>query len=73
MFGATICAAERWQAIKVTNFERRQMAALREELNLEYEPQNRLGKIASTKANPKKNIQRESDLTHLCGKNCAKK
>ena len=30
-------AAERWQAIKITAFERRQMAALRQELDHDYE------------------------------------
>ena len=30
-------AAERWRAVKVTDFERRQMAALRTELDQEYE------------------------------------
>jgi hypothetical protein len=48
MFGAMIRAAERWRAIKITDFERRQMAALREELNLEYETRNGLGKIYSS-------------------------
>jgi hypothetical protein len=37
MFGAMIRAAERWRAIKVTDFERRQMAAVRQELDQEYE------------------------------------
>jgi hypothetical protein len=36
MFGAMIRAAERWRAIKVTDFERRQMAAVRQELDQEY-------------------------------------
>jgi hypothetical protein len=30
MFGAMIRAAERWRAIKTTDFERRQMAAVRQ-------------------------------------------
>jgi len=37
MFGAMIRAAERWRAIKVTDFERRQLAAVRQELDQEYE------------------------------------
>ena len=37
MFGATIRAAERWRAIKVTELERRQMRAVREELHHEYQ------------------------------------
>ena len=39
MFGAMIRAAERWRAIKVTDFERRQMAAVRQELELDQEYQ----------------------------------
>jgi transposase-like protein len=37
MFGAMIRAAERWRAIRVTDFERRQMAAVRQELDQEYQ------------------------------------
>jgi transposase-like protein len=37
MFSAMIRAADRWRAIKITEFERRQMAALRKELDQEYE------------------------------------
>ena len=37
MFGALIRAAERWRSVKVTEFERRQMAAVRKELDQEYE------------------------------------
>jgi putative transposase len=37
MFGAMTRAAERWRAIKITAFERRQMAALRQELDHDYE------------------------------------
>jgi putative transposase len=40
MFGAMIRAAERWRAIRITDFERRQMAAIREELDQEYEARN---------------------------------
>ena len=47
MFGAMIRAAERWRAIKVTDFERRQMKALRAELDQEYEAQTGLAKQAS--------------------------
>jgi len=45
MFGAMIRAAERWRAIKVTDFERRQMAAIRKELDQEYEVGNDLDNI----------------------------
>ncbi len=37
MFGAMIRAAERWRAVKVTEFERRQMAAVRQDLDQEYQ------------------------------------
>ena len=37
MFGALIRAAERWKSIKFTEFERRQMAAVKTELDQEYE------------------------------------
>jgi putative transposase len=39
MFGALIRAAECWRSIKVTEFERRQIAAARNELDQEYETQ----------------------------------
>jgi transposase-like protein len=47
MFGAMIRAAERWRAIKVTDFERRQMAARRIELDQEYEDHTGLAKQTS--------------------------
>jgi transposase-like protein len=37
MFGALIRAAERWRSVKITEFERRQIAAVRKELDQEYE------------------------------------
>lgn len=37
MFAAMTRAAERWRAVKITDFERRQMKALRAELDQEYE------------------------------------
>jgi hypothetical protein len=37
MFGAMIRAAEHWRAIKITDFRRRQMAAVKQELDPEYE------------------------------------
>jgi len=47
MFGAMIRASERWRAVKISDFERRQMATLRAELDDEYEARNGLGKPAS--------------------------
>jgi transposase-like protein len=37
MFGAMTRAAERWRSIKITDFERRQMTALRQEFDHDYE------------------------------------
>jgi hypothetical protein len=39
MFGALTRAAERWRSVEVTDFERRQIAAIRKELDEEYEAQ----------------------------------
>jgi hypothetical protein len=39
MFGALIRAAERWKSIKVAEFERRQLSAVKKELDQEYEAQ----------------------------------
>jgi len=50
MFGALIRAAERWRSIKVTEFERRQVAAVRKELDQEYETQVGLEKHPSKDA-----------------------
>ncbi|NIQ95109.1 MAG: hypothetical protein GWN87_13550, partial [Desulfuromonadales bacterium] len=44
MFGAMIRAAERWRTIRITEFERRQMDAVRQELDRLYEADNGLGK-----------------------------
>ncbi len=51
MFGAMIRAAERWRAIRVTDFEHRQMEALRRELDQEYETRNGLTTKLSADAN----------------------
>ena len=50
MFGAMIRASERWRAIRVSELERRQMRAVREELNHEYEAPNGLDKTTSAPA-----------------------
>ena len=41
--GTLIRAAERWRSVKVTEFERRQMAAVRKDLDEEYEATTSLG------------------------------
>ena len=50
MFGAMIRAAERWRAIRVSELERRQMRAVKEELDHEYEVPNGLDAKASAPA-----------------------
>lgn len=47
MFAAMTRAAERWRAIGITDFERRQMRAIRNELDQEYEAQTDLEKQTS--------------------------
>ena len=59
MFAAMTRAAERWRAVKITDFERRQMAALRAELDQEYEDQNGLNQSAS-KAQPQAQLSSSS-------------
>ena len=54
MFGAMTRAAERWKPIKVTDFERRQLAALRLELNQDYEARNGFAGKPSAGANAAK-------------------
>ena len=50
MFGAMIRTAERWRAITVSELERRQMRAIREELDREYEAPNGLDTKTSAPA-----------------------
>jgi putative transposase len=50
MFGALIRAADRWKSVKVTEFERRQLAALKTELDQEYEAQVDLNRKPSKAA-----------------------
>ena len=54
MFGAMTRAAERWRSIRITEFERRQMAALRHELDHDYEAQVDLDKHHSKRHHPAK-------------------
>ena len=49
-----IRAAERWRALKITGFERRQMEALRRELDLNYEEENELNRRLSADMRQKK-------------------
>lgn len=54
MFAAMTRAAERWRAIKVTDFERRQMKAVRIEPDQEYEAQTSLVPRTSKDTKPHK-------------------
>jgi hypothetical protein len=47
MFAVMTRAAGRWRPIKTTAFERRQMEAVRKELDQEYEAQSGLAKQSS--------------------------
>ena len=52
MFAAMTRAADRWKAIKITEFESRQMTAVRAELDAEYEAQTDLVKTTSEEQHP---------------------
>ena len=54
MFAAMTRAADRWKAIKITEFESRQMTAVRAELDAEYEAQTDLVKTTSEEQHPEK-------------------
>jgi len=54
MFGALIRAAEHWRSIKVTEFEHRQLTAVRKELDHEYEAMIGLNAKPSKDASPVK-------------------
>ena len=47
-----IHAVERWRAVRVTDFERRQMTAVRAEFDQEYEARNSLVKPAPGENRP---------------------
>ena len=53
MFGALIRAAERWKSIKATEFECRQLSAVKNELDQEYETQVGLDRTSSKAASRK--------------------
>ncbi len=52
MFGAMIRAAERWRSIRVTQFERRQMAAVRKQLDEEYQAEIGVAVVNSEDVTP---------------------
>ncbi len=59
MFGAMTRAAERWRSIRFTEFERRQIAAVRKDLEDEYEAAD-TSRTASPKARPVTGISSSS-------------
>lgn len=59
MFGAMTRAAERWRSIRFTVFERRQIAAVRKDLDAEYEASDTTS-AASQKTLPAKEISSNS-------------
>jgi putative transposase len=52
MFGALIRAADRWRSVKISEFERRQLAAVKKELDQEYEAMAGLDAKPSKDGNP---------------------
>ncbi len=52
MFGAMFRASERWRAIRITEFERRQMAVVRKDLDELYEAEVGLAKPTSKEGRP---------------------
>ena len=62
-----IRAAERWQTIRITDFERRQMAALRRGLDHEYEARNAVVKPTLCENHPSKlSNNASSRFEHRC-------
>ena len=70
MCGALIRAAERWKSIKVTEFERRQLPAVKKELDQEYAGPNGILSKFFKGCSPHQNIQQFSDLTPMRGPAC---
>ena len=62
--GRDVRQADRRRAIKFTDFERRQIAAAREDLDSEYQAQTNAPTRPSAHAEPVPFIQQSSDLTH---------
>ena len=54
MFAAMTRASERWRAIRITDFERRQMAAVRDDLDAEYHQHVGLADAPAASAHPER-------------------
>ncbi|WP_353806809.1 transposase [Mesorhizobium sp.] len=63
MFGAMIRAAERWRAIRITDFERRQMTVVRQGTRSGIRGPKRPRQESSGKGAPPEFIQQFPDLT----------
>jgi hypothetical protein len=59
MYAALIRAAERWRGIRITEFEQRQLRAIREEIDKDFDARN----APATAAPPIAFIQQPADLT----------
>jgi hypothetical protein len=73
MFGAMIRTSDRWHATRITEFERRQMAAVKKELDEEYEgttttPSSQHAETSTTLTN----IEQFSDLTLSGGRSAGR-
>lgn len=54
MFAAMTRASERWRAIRITDFERRQMAAVHDDLDAEYRQHVGTADAPAASANPER-------------------
>jgi putative transposase len=52
MYAALIRAAERWRGIRITEFERRQLKAIREQINQEFTARNAPANSSTVTAAP---------------------
>ena len=52
MYAALIRAAERWRGIRITEFERRQLKAIRDEIDNAFADRNAPTKLATVNAPP---------------------
>jgi hypothetical protein len=63
MYAALIRAAERWRGLRMTEFERRQLTAIRSELNPRSRRANRADRKRKCHCIPSSFIQQDPDLT----------
>ena len=63
IYAALIRAAERWRGIRITEFERRQLKAIRDEIDSGFAARNAPATAAPVTASPTRFIQQGADLT----------